>query len=204
MLCHPPVNSVSLFWRMRKWPIFCRVSWFFFSFTKVFPSMVAAAREGPLGNHVDQNLTKRLFDGACIFFPTCSLPSLWPAWQASKGEGKGGKWKKELGREEKRLPSLSVSWFSSPSLPSPPLSLSPFLHLPRRLSLRTEKNAKTTAHSASAEADLYPVAFNFTCFGVERRLALGWTSRVRDGLKDPYAQRPNPNLHICIIPKTRK
>lgn len=38
-----------------------------FFLTKLFPSMVAAARERPLGNHVDQNLTKRFFNGACIF-----------------------------------------------------------------------------------------------------------------------------------------
>lgn len=51
-----------------------------FFLTKLFPSMVAAARERPLGNHVDQNLTKRFFNGACIFFPLvlcrhCSLHS---------------------------------------------------------------------------------------------------------------------------------
>lgn len=51
-----------------------------FFLTKLFPSMVAAARKGPLGNHVDQNLTKRFFNGACIFFPLvlcrhCSLHS---------------------------------------------------------------------------------------------------------------------------------
>ena len=51
-----------------------------FFLTKLFPSMVAAARERPLGNYVDQNLTKRFFNGACIFFPLvlcrhCSLHS---------------------------------------------------------------------------------------------------------------------------------
>ena len=86
VLCHQRINSFCLFWRMQKWPIFCRFSWFFF--TKLFPSMVAAAREGPLGNHVDQNLTKRFFNGACIFFPLvlcrhCSLHS-----RRRKGRGK--------------------------------------------------------------------------------------------------------------------
>lgn len=59
-----------------------------FFLTKLFPSMVAAARERPLGNHVDQNLTKRFFNGACIFFPLvlcrhCSLHS-----RRRKGRGK--------------------------------------------------------------------------------------------------------------------
>ena len=68
-----------------------------FFLTKLFPSMVAAARERPLGNHVDQNLTKRLFNGACIFFPLvlcrhCSLHS----------RGRKARGKVENGRRNRR------------------------------------------------------------------------------------------------------
>ena len=68
-----------------------------FFLTKLFPSMVAAARERPLGNHVDQNLTKRFFNGACIFFPLvlcrhCSLHS----------RGRKARGKVENGRRNRR------------------------------------------------------------------------------------------------------
>ena len=68
-----------------------------FFLTKLFPSMVAAARERPLGNHVDQNLTKRFFNGACIFFPLvlcrhCSLHS----------RGRKARGKMENGRRNRR------------------------------------------------------------------------------------------------------
>ena len=68
-----------------------------FFLTKLLPSMVAAARERPLGNHVDQNLTKRFFNGACIFFPLvlcrhCSLHS----------RGRKARGKVENGRRNRR------------------------------------------------------------------------------------------------------
>ena len=88
-----------------------------FFLTKLFPSMVAAARERPLGNHVDQNLTKRFFNGACIFFPLvlcrhCSLHS-----RRRKGRGKV-----ENGRRNRREKERD----SSPCLFRVPLKVKDF------------------------------------------------------------------------------
>lgn len=64
-----------------------------FFLTKLFPSMVAAARERPLGNHVDQNLTKRFFNGAYIFFPLvlCRLCSLHSRGRKARGKVENGR-----------------------------------------------------------------------------------------------------------------
>jgi len=96
---------------------FCRFSCVLIVFTEPFPSMVAAGREGPLGNHVDQNLTKRLFNGACIF------PHLFFAVTVAclAGIERGGerrKMEEGIGERRKETPLLVrfVILFSSPPL----------------------------------------------------------------------------------------
>lgn len=102
----------------------------------------------PLGNNVDQNLMKRLFRGACIFFPLvlchhCSLLGRLRKGREKEENGRGN-WE---GKERKETPVLVPFAFLSPSS---------FLRPPRRLlSAFTEKNEKMTAHSASTEADSY-------------------------------------------------
>lgn len=82
--------------------------------TKLFPSMVAAARERPLGNHVDQNLTKRFFNGACIFshlFFAVTVACI------AGAERQGERWKMEegIGERRKETPLLVPFAFLSKS-----------------------------------------------------------------------------------------
>lgn len=76
--------------------------------------MVAAARERPLGNHVDQNLTKRFFNGACIFshlFFTVTVACI------AGAERQGERWKMEdgIGERRKETPLLVPFAFLSKS-----------------------------------------------------------------------------------------
>ena len=101
--------------------LFCRFSCVLIFFTEPFPSMVAAGREGPLGNHVDQNLAKRLFNGACIFLHLFFAVTV----ACLAGVERGGERRKEgIGERRKETPLLVrfVILFFSPPLPSPLLS----------------------------------------------------------------------------------
>ena len=76
--------------------------------------MVAAARERPLGNHVDQNLTKRFFNGACIFshlFFAVTVACI------AGAERQGERWKMEegIGERRKETPLLVPFAFLSKS-----------------------------------------------------------------------------------------
>ena len=85
-----------------------------FFFTKLLPSMVAAAREGPLGNHVDQNPTKRFLTALAFFshlFFAVTVACL------AGAESGGERWKMEegIGERRKETPLLVPFAFLSKS-----------------------------------------------------------------------------------------
>ena len=76
--------------------------------------MVAVAREGPLGNHVDQNLTKR-FLTALAFFSHLFFAVTVACLAGAESEGERWKMEEGIGERRKETPLLVPFAFLSKS-----------------------------------------------------------------------------------------